>query len=490
MAFTMRHGLGPFRQEATGQPVTNEQPTQEKPAKLLPPVKPDFNSAEFQGFGTEQVPVVSGRASNSTIRKMGRKIKNLDVKVQGDLTTTPAYTFSQGSMLGALIGRITGDEDSDYYKVNDKGFASMKNATTINTIDPNNPDPMTKEEARQLAKDVKEGMKSGQNVRIDGTNVTTGGEVMEERKYDKKKRGEANYNKEVTAYNKQQNLEKRAAEDAAKKAAYDAAKAAQAKLREENQAKEAARLAKIYAERDAKKAEWAEAKAKNAAEAEAKKANLQAERAAKNNGGKKPVEETQPTTNEPVAQQNRTPFYQRGMMSDKMLLQNKNKIMSKSPLEQEKNPGTGETLQEQADRLAKEKLAAKGENKGGSKDVRTETATVSETIKGQKVEKFAKAKAELEALAKALAKNPDADAKYKSQTITATGTASDTGKDKPNIPITTIPEIPKEIPKEEPKPKPQKISLFAGGKKETSMSGGSGGGSTDNSTGGGCGCKN
>jgi hypothetical protein len=332
MAFRMKHGLGPFRQEATGQPVTNEQPTQEKPAKLPPPVKPDLNSAEFQGFGTELRDVPQGKPKNWVIRDEIKKIKLLagDNTFTGSTSTTPAYTNRSGSWLGNVL---TGS-----------GYDVTKSTGLVNTTATKLGNKFASEDEKESFYDnLKTVLKEGQGATIVDGVVTPGGEHKAEFKYDKKKRAEAEYNKEVTAYTRQQNLEKKAAEDAAKKAAYDAKKAAQAKLREENQAKEAARLAKIYAERDAKKAEWAAAGAKNAAEAEAKKAKLQAERDAKKNGGKKPVEETQPATNEPVAQQNRTPFYQRGMMSDKMLLQNKNKKASAtSPLEQ--NAITNEKL--------------------------------------------------------------------------------------------------------------------------------------------------
>jgi len=107
------------------------------------------------------------------------------------------------------------------------------------------------------------------------------------------------------------------------------------------------------------------------------------------------------------------------------------------------NAGTGEDLQAQADKLAKEKLKKNIESKPleGGKDTRTETATVSETIKGKKVEKFATTPAEIAAWKAAPKENKE---KYLDKTVTATGTASDTGVDKPT-------EVPMEGPKKEPK---------------------------------------
>ena len=105
-----------------------------------------------------------------------------------------------------------------------------------------------------------------------------------------------------------------------------------------------------------------------------------------------------------------------------------------SPFMQPKtNIGTGEDLQAQADRLAKEKLQKNIESKPleGSKDTRTETATVTAVQKGKKVEKFAKTPAEIAAWKAAPQENKE---KYIDKTLTATGTASDTGADKPETP--------------------------------------------------------
>jgi hypothetical protein len=115
-----------------------------------------------------------------------------------------------------------------------------------------------------------------------------------------------------------------------------------------------------------------------------------------------------------------------------------------SPFLQPKtNIGTGEDLQAQADRLAKEKLQKNIESKPleGSKDTRTETATVTAVEKGKKVERFAKTPAEIAAWKAAPQENKE---KYIDKTLTATGTASDTGADKPT-------EVPTEGPKNEPK---------------------------------------
>ena len=112
-----------------------------------------------------------------------------------------------------------------------------------------------------------------------------------------------------------------------------------------------------------------------------------------------------------------------------------------SPFLQPKtNIGTGEDLQAQADRLAKEKLQKNIESKPleGSKDTRTETATVTAVEKGKKVERFAKTPAEIAAWKAAPQENKE---KYIDKTLTATGTASDTGKD--TTPVTPPIDPPK-----------------------------------------------
>jgi len=404
MAFTMKHA--PFRQEKT---------------ELTKPVEPDYS--QIPKTGKRMVEVQSERPSGKTIRQTAKAIRELGTGLNGEINTTAPRTFKQGSRIGALLG---GD---DFYKVKYQGDANVSGEQT---------NQISGQEAKQLSRDVKKAMKSGQNVKIEGTNVSTGNKIEQEQNYNPQYSAKKEHQQQLISYNKQEQGKKVQANIA---------------TREAKKVANAERIVKAKADKQEAfyvKYPNKRPKAENAA------------------------------SGEPVAQQSKTPFYQKGMKADKMLLQNKNKIMSKSsPLEQEKNPSTGESLQAKADRLAKEKLAAKGENKGGSKDVRTETATVSETIKGKKVEKKATTKKEIEAWKKAPKENKE---KYLDKTVTATGTASDTGKDKPNIPITTIPETPKETPKEEPKKKMIKMSF--GGKKESSQKS-TGGGFTPSSGGSG-----
>jgi len=355
MAFTMKYA--PFRQEKT---------------ELTKPVEPDYT--QIPTSGKRMVEVQSERPSGKTIRETARAIRDLGTGINADINTTAPSTFKQGSRIGALFG------GEDFYKSVYSGGANMSYDQT---------EKISGSDSRQLFRDVKNALKSGQNVKVEGTNVSTGNKIEQEQNYNPQREAKKTFQKETNAYNQQE-------------------KEKQFKIN--------------IATREAKKAEI--------------KANSEKLKAEKQEAfyvkypNKRPKAENA-TSGESVAQQRATPFYQRGMAGDKMLLQNKNKIMSKSPLEQGKNPSSGETLQEEANRLAKEKLQKNIEGKPleGSKDTRTETATVSKTTEGQKVEKFAKTKAELAALAAALKKNPDADKKYKSQTVTATGTASDTGKD-------------------------------------------------------------
>ena len=311
MAFTMKHA--PFRQEKT---------------ELTKPVEPDYS--QIPKTGKRMVEVQSERPSGKTIRQTARAIKELGTGLNGEINTTAPRTFKQGSRIGALLG---GD---DFYKAKYQGDANVSGEQT---------NQISGQEAKQLSRDVKKAMKSGQNIKIEGTNVSTGNKIEQEQNYNPQTQAKRDYQQQLISYNKQEQGKKVQANIATREATKlaNAEKFAKAKADKQEA---------FYVKYPNKRP-----KAENAA------------------------------SGEPVAQQSRTPFYQKGMGGDKMLLQNKNKIMSKSPLEQEKNPSTGETLQEKADRLAKEKLAAKGENKGDSKNVRTETATVSETQKCKKVEK-------------------------------------------------------------------------------------------------------
>lgn len=103
---------------------------------------------------------------------------------------------------------------------------------------------------------------------------------------------------------------------------------------------------------------------------------------------------------------------------------------SSSPMKQIEGLGeeTDPTLKAKAEAEAKAKQAAAGPNKGGSADVRTFSATVSATIPGQKVTKFAKTKEEI---AKWKAAPKENKAKFKPKTITESASVSDTGMDKP-----------------------------------------------------------
>jgi hypothetical protein len=107
------------------------------------------------------------------------------------------------------------------------------------------------------------------------------------------------------------------------------------------------------------------------------------------------------------------------------------------------NPSTGEDLKAQArakaEAEAKAKLAALGENKGDSKNVRNVEATATVTKEGKKVEKFAKTPAEIAAWKAAPKENKE---KYLKQSATETVKLSDVGKDTPKPP-----ETPKEAPK-------------------------------------------
>lgn len=103
---------------------------------------------------------------------------------------------------------------------------------------------------------------------------------------------------------------------------------------------------------------------------------------------------------------------------------------SSSPMKQIEGLGdeTDPTLKAKAEAEAKAKQAAAGPNKGGSSDVRTFSATVSATVPGQKVTKFAKTPEEI---AKWKAAPKENKAKFKPKTITESASVSDTGMDKP-----------------------------------------------------------
>ena len=99
---------------------------------------------------------------------------------------------------------------------------------------------------------------------------------------------------------------------------------------------------------------------------------------------------------------------------------------------------TDPTLKAKAEAEAKAKQAAAGPNKGGSKDVRTFSATASAVVPGQKVTKFAKTPEEIARWKAAPKENKE---KFKSKTITESASVYDTGMDKPATPVT--PEVKK-----------------------------------------------
>ncbi len=321
MAFTMRHGLGPFRQEATGQPVTNEQQTEEtKPVRYTDPgPEPNWLDPKYDGQGTRKVKVFQGKPRN---RVLNAEIENIkakagDYQFTGDVSTQEGYTRRIGS---AFNNFFTGD-----------GYSVTKDYGSANTIASALGTKFeTSEQKDEFYENLKNTLEEGKGATIVNGQITSGGDHEREEKYSLRGAAKKQFWDARNNFNKQKNAEaltekQKAAETkrAETNALLEAKKAENAKLQE----------AKVLAYNERGKATADKIAAYRAA-VEAKK-----------NGGKKPVEETQSTTNEPVAQQNRTPFYQRGMMSDKMLLQNKNKIMSKSsPFEQERNSNTGEFL--------------------------------------------------------------------------------------------------------------------------------------------------
>ena len=149
MAFTMKHA--PFRQEKT---------------ELTKPVEPDYS--QLPKTGKRMVEVQSERASGKTIRQTARAIRDLGTGLNGEINTTAPRTFKQGSRLGALLG---GD---DFYKAQYQGDANVAGEQT---------NQISGQEAKQLSRDVKKAMKSGQNVKIEGTNVSTGNKIQQEQNY-------------------------------------------------------------------------------------------------------------------------------------------------------------------------------------------------------------------------------------------------------------------------------------------------------------------
>jgi len=118
----------------------------------------------------------------------------------------------------------------------------------------------------------------------------------------------------------------------------------------------------------------------------------------------------------------RSPFMQTGRGIPSALLQVKPKL----------NTFSGEDMSAQAKKLAdakaKAKLAAAGENEGGSNNVRTFSADATVIKKAKPVEKFAKTPAEIAKWKAAPQANKD---QYLDKSVTETVTVSDTGMDKP-----------------------------------------------------------
>jgi len=405
MAFTMKNP--PFRQTPLLQSTTIR----------TKPVEPDYSLAENQGTGTEMVNVVQGKPRNRIINE---EIENMrlaagDKKFSGDVSTTEKYTDRNGSWLNNVF---TGD---GYSVTKATGNANTTAKFTGNTFS-------NDDEKEDFYSNLKTILKEGKGAQIVDGQVTSGGTHQKEVTYDKGKRLKATYNQDLKNYENLEKKDKHDADLATRRAELEAKKTASIAKTDKFRTDKETAIATRIAERDANKlkliAEREAAANTKKLELIAKREAADAAKAAKKNGG------NQSTTNEPVAQQRSTPFYQRGMASDKMLLQNKNKIMSKSPLEQGKNPSSGETLQEKVNRLAQEALQRDIEGKplGGSEDTRNQTVTLSETTKGKKVEKQLdpKDKKAVEAWKNASKENKE---KYLDQTVTATGTASDTGKD-------------------------------------------------------------
>ena len=113
------------------------------------------------------------------------------------------------------------------------------------------------------------------------------------------------------------------------------------------------------------------------------------------------------------------------------------------------NPISGNDLKEKALAEAKAKQLLAGENKGGTKDVRTFEGTASAKIPGKPVEKIASTPAEVAkwkaAKTKAQQEGKPFGEQYKPKTITEKASVSDTGMDKPQI--TTKPELTTTPPK-------------------------------------------
>jgi hypothetical protein len=297
MGFTMKHGLSPFHQE-------------QKPAKLTMPIEPDWNAPEYQGYDTEKVEVTQGKPKGRVIRKT---ISDLKAKLgsnvlTGDVSTTEGYTSRSGSWLGnALTG-------SGYNVTKNFGSADVQGALTGNTMDEG--------QSKKFYSELKSVLKEGQGAQIVDGQITPGGTHLREVQVSKKGKAKRAFYDAKNAYNKQ-----------------------------ENQAKEAERQAKIQAERQATTQNRAKAIEDKKREAEGKVAAEKALNDAAIQTREKAIEDrrkqqeaarnakypNQPATNEPVAQQNRSAFYQKGMMADKMYLKNENKKSSAtSPLNQNK----------------------------------------------------------------------------------------------------------------------------------------------------------
>jgi len=318
MAFTMKHGLGPFRQEETKPEAIK--PEETKSARYTDPgQEPNWADKKYDGQGSRMVSVFQGKPRD---RVLNAEIENIkakagDYQFTGDVSTQEGYTRRSGS---AINNFFTGE-----------GYSVTKDYGSANTLaSALGPKFETSEQKDEFYDNLKNTLREGKGATIVNGQITSGGDHQREEKYSLRGAAKREFYDARNNFNKQKNADALA----------------------EKQTAAAAKRAERNALLEAKKAENAKLQeAKNLASNERAKANadkIAAYRAAveaKKNGGKKPVEETQPATNEPVAQQNRSAFYQKGMIGDKMALENKNKKASAtSPLEQEKNSNTGEKL--------------------------------------------------------------------------------------------------------------------------------------------------
>lgn len=159
--------------------------------QLKTPAKKKLSPIRQKNSGIEEVEVKStGKPSNRVARKVSRDVRKSGKSiVNGEgVSTAKKKPVSSGSLIGSVVSKVVGGNSDGYDRRQDKGSSVITGGSG---------EKISRKQSRQLGKDVKKAIKSGENYKIDGTTVTTGNTIKEERYYDVEKRAKQDANKKA-----------------------------------------------------------------------------------------------------------------------------------------------------------------------------------------------------------------------------------------------------------------------------------------------------